>query len=156
MQRVSEIMVQFWMPSTEDELSLQRSYSSHSIMIPRVDQYSNLLSHDRQNVCYQGPLSSRHSPKLFFLFSFFFLLSHKKSSKLTIKTKTNEYTNTSQKIGRRWGKTLRGSCYKAGSIRKEKHDLWLIWRRLQIALGNNFSTWFPSFYSSLQFLAKGK
>lgn len=44
----------------------------------------------------------------------------------------------SLKDGRK--KILRGSYCEASGSRKEKHNLWLIWRRLQIALGNNLST----------------
>lgn len=52
-----------------------------------VYQYSNLLSNDMQNTWDKGPASSPQSPSWFF---FSFLLSHEKSSKLKIKTKSNK------------------------------------------------------------------
>lgn len=126
-------MLQFRKSSTRNQLSLRRNCSSHSSWYLGVYQYSNLLSNDMQNVLYKGTVSSPHSP------SYWFLLSHEKSSKLKINTKTIKRTHMHTHMWR-WKKIFRGSYYEAGGSRKEKHNLWLICRRLQIALGNNLST----------------
>lgn len=126
-------MLQSQNVTNEDQFSLQKNYSLDSIIVHWGWSVFKFIRqwHAECRLSKAGFITPSSKLFSFSFLLFSFLLSHEKSSKLNIKTKAN------RKREGEGERTLRGSCYVVASERKT--HLWLIWRRLQIALGNDLS-----------------
>lgn len=116
-----------------------------------VYQYSHLLSNDIKNALYKGPVSSPHSP------SYFFLLSHEKSSELKIKTKTNKHSRTHMHTHSKMEKNPSWKLLCGGRLQKGKtQSLTNMKEAPNCSWQQSLNPRFPSLYSSPQFPATGK